>query len=259
MFDIPASDAQAEQPTVVNVTEGIYCRQEIDNLTWMDFGEYLLAVDALEHTAKADAVFDAIAETSGPKPVRYLLNTHTHYDHVALNDLFVRKWGTEIINARTREIPERGIWLEGAGRRAHMLPMPDAHTDEDCIVWVPQDRVLLVGDIFGWGLIPLTRNVRSDSFAHLVEVYQRLADYQPEHVIPGHGPLCGRAELQRFVEYLHWLKNECLQAAAENLSDEQAAERIPPPADMAHWWRFVAWKHNDSLGKMLKAARNGWL
>lgn len=259
MTDPVQTDKQGDEPKRIRVAEGFYCRQEIDNIAWIDMGDHLIAVDALEHRHKRDEVFAAIEETCPGKPVRFMLNTHTHYDHVGLNDAFVDRWGTRIVNQQTEPMDETGRWFQGDGRRLHMLPMPDCHTAEDCIIWCPEDAVLFVGDIFGWGLIPLTRNLRREAFDHLLECYGRLIEYQPETVIPGHGPLCDPGTLDRYVEYLHWLKNQCLQGVAAGKSDERILRDVQPPEDMRRWWRFVAWKHADSAGKVLKAVRKGWL
>ena len=162
-------------------------------------------VDALEQPELEKEVLSAIAATLPGRAVRYVLNTHTHYDHVALNAALVRRHGAEVVDNASGEIPSEGKWFQGPQRKALMLPMPNCHTEEDCVVWVPQDRVLLVGDIFGWGLIPLSRELSAETAALLKDTYQRLIDFDAAVVVPGHGPLCSTAELKRWVEYLDWL------------------------------------------------------
>jgi len=249
----------ADVPKIVTVAEGFYVRQEVDNIAWIDLGEFALAVDALEQAHLEGEVFEAIRSTIGDKPVRYLLNTHTHYDHTALNAAFQRRCGTEIVNRRTAKIPPDGRWFEGSRRRVQMLPMPGCHTSEDCVVWVPDDEALFVGDIFGWGLIPLSASLGAATARHLVDTYERLIGFDAATVIPGHGPLCTTAELKRWVEYFHWLIEQASAACAAGESDSQAAGRIAPPEDMKTWWRFLQWKHDDSLGKVLRAVRSGAL
>jgi cyclase len=251
-------DDPAETPKVMKIADGFYVRQEVDNITWIDMGDYSLVVDALEQASLENEVLDAIELTLGPKPVRYVLNTHTHYDHIALSEAFRRHFDAEIVNQETCEIDETGRWFEGV-RRVRMFAAPGCHTAEDCCVWCPDDKVLLVGDIFGWGLIPLTRPLRADTLALLEDTYAMLTAFGAETVVPGHGPLCTTAELARWVEYLHWLIAEVHEACAAGKTDEEIVERIGPPDDMLGWWRFVGWKHADSVQKVLRSARKGQL
>ena len=249
----------AETPKIIEVADGLCVRQEIDNLTWIDMGDYGIVVDTLEQPDAKDEVFAAIRRTLAGKPLRYVLNTHTHYDHVVLNDAFRREFGAEIINHQTAPAGPDGRWFRGSRRSLHWIHMPGCHTDEDCVAWIPADRVLLAGDIFGWGLIPLTVNLRAETAKLLLDTYQRLIDLDPAVMIPGHGPLGDKTILERWVEYFHWLRGRAEELVAAGLSDEQIAAEIAPPDDMKDWWRFKAWKHADSVSKMIKPIRKGWL
>jgi len=253
------SDADAEVPKLIAVADGIHVRQEVDNIAWLDMGDHLLVVDALEQPELKDEVFDAIASTAPGKPVRYVLNTHTHYDHVALNDAFRRRWGAEIISHAATPLQPEGRQFAGERRTVRMIPMPGCHTDEDCIVWAPEDKVLFVGDIFGWGLIPLTVNLRRESRDLLLDTYQRLIDLAPAVVVPGHGPICTDNELQRWVDYFLWLEKTISEACAAGETDAEIVARVEPPADMRNWWRFLKWKHDDTVAKIIKACRKGWV
>ena len=248
----------ADIPKIITVAEGFCVRQAIDNIAWIDLGSTALVVDALEQPELEAEVFAAIRSTLGDKRVEYLLNTHTHYDHVALNEVFRRR-GARIVNAQTTPLGPEGMWFEGSRRRVRMLPMPGCHTEEDCVVWVEPDRALFVGDIFGWGLIPLIVNLRADSARLLVDTYTRLIDMNPAVVIPGHGPLCTADHLRRWLEYFDWLRQEVARGCDSGSSDAEILSRLAPPDDMKTWWRFLKWKHQDSLAKVLKAVRKGWL
>lgn len=249
----------AETPKIIEVADGLCVRQEIDNITWIDMGEYGIVVDALEQPDTKDEVFAAVRRTLGDKPPRYVLNTHAHYDHVALNDAFAREFGAEIINHHTAPPPPEGRWFRGRRRSLHWIPIPGCHTEEDCVAWIPEDRVLIVGDIFGWGLIPLTVNLRRETAELLLATHARMIEFDPAVMIPGHGPLGDKATLERWVDYFHWLRRECERLVEAGREDAEIVALIAPPADMADWWRFKNWKHADSVAKMLKAVRKGWL
>lgn len=256
--DNPSPDP-ADTPKVLTIGPGFWVRQAIDNIAWIDLGEYAIVVDALEQPELEEEVFAAIRTTLGDKPVRYLINTHTHYDHVALNAAFGRRCGVQVINAQEASFPVEGTCFEGSSRRVRVLPMPGCHTQEDLVVWVEPDQALFVGDIFGWGVIPLVVNLRADTAGVLETTYARLIELGPSVVIPGHGPLCTAAELKRWLEYFHWLQREIKQACAAGAADEEIYRKVAPPEDMKSWWRFLKWKHKDCVAKVLKGVRKGWL
>ena len=249
----------AETPTIVTVGDGFCVRQAVDNIAWIDLGEFAVVVDALEQPALEREVFGAIRSTIGHGCVRFVLNTHTHYDHTALNDAFRREFGSQIVNQHTSRVPPDGRWFEGPLRRVKMFPTPGCHTDEDCCVWVEPDRALFVGDIFGWGLIPLSGDLNDESAALLRDTYARLIDFDAAVVIPGHGPVCTTVELRRWVEYFNWLIERVGRACQAGKTDSQIVDALGPPDDMKTWWRFLQWKHQDSLSKVISAVRAGRL
>lgn len=248
-----------DTPKLIQLADGFTVRQAVDNMAWIDLGDWAVVVDALEQPELDREVLAAIAKTLPGRPVRYVLNTHTHYDHTALNAALVREFGAEVVDNASGAIRPEGRWFEGPRRKVLMQPMPWCHTEEDCIVHAPQDRVLFVGDIFGWGLIPLSGELRTETATLLVDTYNRLIALDAAVVVPGHGPLCSTAELTRWVRYLRELVAEVRRACEAHLDDKTILRQIAPPEDMTGWWRFLAWKHADSLGKVLRAERRGRL
>ncbi|MCP4375369.1 MAG: hypothetical protein GY794_04230, partial [bacterium] len=87
----------------------------------------------------------------------------------------------------------------------------------------------------------------------------RLIGFGASVVVPGHGPLCTTGELVRWVEYYDQLRETIANMAASGKSDSDITEAIAPPDDMHGWWRFEAWKHADSVSKVLASVRQGAL
>lgn len=226
---------------------------------WADMGGFTLVVDTLEQPSSRDEVLAGLEETCGDQPVQVVVNTHTHPDHVALNPVF-KRMGAEIVNLRTCEIPDAGRTVSGPARSAHILPMTGTHTREDCVVWLPGDGVLFVGDLFGWGLLPPNTNLREGLMERVFQVYDQLIAFDARHVVPGHGPLCSTAELRRCRAYFVWLIEQSKARLANGgVASTGAGASIPPPDDLAGWWRFRQWKHQDSTRKISKAVAKGWI
>ena len=241
---------------LIQISAGLYVRQEIDNMGWADMGANgIFVVDALEHAELEDEVMSSIANTIPDKHVSIVFNTHTHYDHVALNAAFKKKHGAEIINRKTRDIPEDGLEFEGGDRSCCFMPVPGGHTADDCVVWFPDDSVLFVGDLFGWGLITSMNSATSEVMTGLEAIYNRLIDFGAENVVPGHGPLCSTAELERCRDYHDWLTGEVYSGVENGVPARDLAGAIPVPEDMRNWWRLEEWKHEQNIRKLIKGAR----
>lgn len=247
-----------EQPRLFKPADGVFVRIEIDNMGWLDMGGYTIVVDSLEQARAEPEVVGAIEQTVGTQPIRYLINTHTHPDHIALNRVF-RRMGAEIINAGTFQIPVEGLQLEGDKRSLRVWLLPGCHSRHDCVVWLPGEQVLFVGDLFGWGLIPWMGNLKLERRQLILDTYQKLLDCRAKTVIPGHGPPCTSNELARWRDYFLWLI-ETVEAMRDKGYAPGHINRtsLPPPEDMVNWWRFVEWKHDDSLRKVVKAVFREW-
>ena len=85
-----------------------------------------------------------------------------------------------------------------------------AHTPGDSFIWLPQQRVMFSGDIVYIGRM-LGVGAQSDS-ASWVSVYETMAGYAPDSLVPGHGHA---ATLQRATadtyDYLVFLRSQVRQ------------------------------------------------
>ena len=77
--------------------------------------------------------------------------------------------------------------LELGGRRIEIHHVAAAHTPGDSFVWLPQDSALFTGDIVYVGRI-LGIMPFSDS-ASWLEAFAAIEALNPEHLVPGHGPV----------------------------------------------------------------------
>jgi len=176
-----------------------------------------------------DQLLAAIREIDD-RPVRFVINTHYHGDHVGGNET-LGKAGSVIIahdNIRRRMSTDQfnnffndttpayppeslpivtfndrvSLHLNGESVAVHHVPR--GHTDGDSIVHFPGSNVLHMGDIYFNGLYPyidLDGGGSIEGMIAAVELGLSLADEQTR-VIPGHGALSNRAELQAYVQTL---------------------------------------------------------
>jgi len=239
---------------IICPAKGITVRHAIDNMGWADLGGATLVIDALEKPEEWNAVDNAIKETTPDQPVKWLVNTHLHPDHTALNSRFEKEYGAAIVNSQTRKIEADGLRLSGTRRHCEIYCAPPCHTRNDWVVWLPADKVLFVGDLFCWGLIPYIGRMNDKAQKQLSGVYQMLRKFPADTVVPGHGPVCSSSELARFDEYSQRLFKDIKNALQNDVSPHKVKEDFAePPADMLNWWRFTDWKHAANVDNIIRA------
>lgn len=161
--------------------------------------------------------------TLGASPVKYLINTHWHYDHSGGNDNF-GKAGAIIMahdNVRVRmaaggsvggnvsdpaakvALPvityADGLKLHLNGEEVRVIHMPAAHTDGDSIIHWTRSNVIHMGDLFmlkiSFPFVDVESGGDVRGFVAAADKVLAIADDQTK-IIPGHGAIATKADLQ---------------------------------------------------------------
>jgi len=177
----------------------------------------------------ADKIKAAIAAVSG-KPIKYVVNTHWHQDHVGGNENFVKAGATVVAheNVRKRVSTEQFVKLLNKtvpplpasalpvitfsqnvtfylnGNEIFIFNIKRAHSDGDAIVHFKKSNVIHMGDIYFNGMYPFIDLSAGGSINGMIAAVKRillLCD-QNTKVIPGHGHLSNKAELEEYLKML---------------------------------------------------------
>ncbi|HYR20878.1 MAG TPA: MBL fold metallo-hydrolase [Myxococcales bacterium] len=190
----------------------------------------------------------ALAKIS-QKPVRFLVNTHWHFDHVGGNAGMadtaailahenVRKrmqagaevpaFNLKIEPAESRALPvltyqrDVTIWLNGEPVRAlHVLP---GHTDGDTVVFFTKSNVVHMGDDFVTYGFPFVDLDSGGSVRGMIAAIDELLPQIPTDakIIPGHGPVSTVADLKKFRNRL----DEIVALVARGLKSGKTVEQM---------------------------------
>jgi cyclase len=188
------------------------------------------------------------------KPVRFLVNTHCHLDHTGGNAAFGRT-GTVIIaqeNTRKRlssdqfialfklKVPaapaealplvtfEDGLTLHLNGEDIEAVHVPRAHTDSDVVLYFTKANVVHTGDVFIAGY-PIVDDSSGGTFDGVVAATEGiLARTRADtRIIPGHGPLSTRADVQAYHDMLVTVRTRVLDLIRKGRTQEQVLAAAP--------------------------------
>jgi len=164
---------------------------------------------------KALAGLAGSAEAARP---RFLLNTHHHGDHTGANAHFGARatiLAHENVRARLIEggsadpaLPlvtfADGLSLHFNGEEIRFFHVAEGHTDGDSVVWFTGSNVIHLGDLYFQLGYPFVDTNSGGNVLGLIEGLRGLLEELPDdvRVVPGHGEVTGKAELEEYVHML---------------------------------------------------------
>ena len=232
-----------------------------------------MLVDTTSTEKRNRAVLAEVAKVSTGAP-KAVVNTHHHPDHTYGNGFLPaetlvighEKCRDEVLHAgleATKVItaPDYGnltlrppeltfpdrltLHLADLAVELHHVGQP-AHTTNDVIVWVPEQKVLFTGDLAFNGGQPF---VLEGSIAGFRLAIAQMRALGPEVMAPGHGPVCRGEDVDRLLSamdgYLEYVEQVAAESHAAGLSALEAAQKHAdnPYSDWAETERFVGNLH----------------
>jgi cyclase len=216
--------------------------------------DFLMAVDATQGPIPAKAFIAASKQATGGKEFGRLINTHHHGDHVNGNQFFTH---AEILshpycreecvkaaaNTPKMWIPTPGI-ADVAEERKLVPPsvtfMDDltyfiggtevqfkfagpAHTWGDMMAYLPQYKILFAGDVAFFWVAPYANN---SYISKWIETCDKIAGWDVDVIVPGHGPIGGKKELAEMANYFRVLGVEARKRYNNKMTAGAAAAEV---------------------------------
>jgi cyclase len=201
-----------------------------------------------------DKLKAAIAAVS-QQPVRFLVNTHYHRDHVGGNVPFSKDGAVVVAHENVRKrladgatmaVPEvkyapapeealpamthkDGMTLQVKGRAAQLKHPLNAHTDGDTFVYFADANVLSTGDTVAMGRYPNIDFANGGTLKGTIaasDAYLSLANDNTK-IVPGHGPLATNAQLAEYRAMLATVRDRMLALIKDGKSQADVLSAKP--------------------------------
>ena len=207
-------------------------------------------------------IADALARVSGD-PIKHLINTHWHFDHTDGNDWMHSAGATIMAHENTKKhlstttrvedwnftfpaSPAGAIptdvfntdkTLHRNGATIALKCYDPAHTDSDISVYFAEADVLHTGDTWWNGYFPFIDYSTGGSLDGMIRAAEanvaRVTD--KTIVIPGHGPIGGKAEMIEYREILATIRDRVAALKGEGKSLNEIVAAKPTAAYDAKW------------------------
>jgi cyclase len=199
-------------------------------------------------------------------PVKYVINTHYHLDHVAGNRLFQAAGAAVVAHRnvpgwlRTENLkffgqsikPEQRSMVEALGypdvvygdevvlalgeTRVRVQYFP-GHTGGDSVVSIPAAGVAFMGDLFWNTTLPNLIDASTDPWMHTLS--ELASSEGSQTYVPGHGDVGGAKDVAAFRGYLAYLRDLVAEQLRANKSgDDLAGAALPALKEKYGTWNF---------------------
>jgi len=197
-----------------------------------------------------------------PKPVTHIINTHSHGDHYLANiafpeatiissekcrDLVIQTgddWVQLMESLVGRRFPNTrpvtaGVVFPALSKTKYAVNGVDltlwvprgSHTEGDLMIYIPQEKILVAGDILVNGVVPTMQDGVVKNWIHVLKELQAT---DVEVYVPGHGALMKRAQVKALRDSIARFYSGVQAGYRANLSESEIRKTL----DLSDWERL---------------------
>ncbi len=130
---------------------------------------------------------------------------------------------TDINLTLPEETFEGRMQISVGSREVELIEVGPAHTEGDAVAWVPDAKVCFAADILFIGGTPIMWAGPVSSWRAALDTISGLG---AQTFVPGHGPICGQAEVDLLRDYFAWVAEEGVKQVQSGVAPMKAGQRM---------------------------------
>lgn len=231
--------------------------------------EGVIATDPID--AEAAAWLRDQIEERFDQPIKYVVYSHDHADHIAGGEVFKEAGATVIAheNAKRTIIGEDRptavpditftdrMTIELGDQTVELIYPGRSHSDNLIVMHFPDQRAAFTVDFISVKRLPY-QDLADSYFPDWIEAIKEVEAMDFDVLVPGHGPLGSKADATDHRQYLEDLYDAVLEAAraGQSLEQMQATIMLDKYRD---WGQYEEWRpmNIEGMYKQISLHRRG--
>ncbi len=215
-----------------------------------------VVIDSLS-TPELAREFISLLKKEKNLPVKYLIVTHYHLDHWYGSSEFKKEGANIIAHKNLKSFYESGTALEvlenikrtfgdifknvkltppdftvrdeitvsTGGKTFKIISMTPAHTNTDIVVYLPDEKLIFVGDLVFYNRIPFVGDSNASSKGWL-EVLQKLKKLDVKKIFSGHNYPLDKKAIDFTYEYISFIREQISKMKDEGMFYDEIKQRL---------------------------------
>lgn len=250
----PAVSGQPSRPDneITKLADDVYLfRHQFHQAIFITTPEGVIVTDPIS----ADAVVWLKAEIKRltDHPVRYVVYSHHHSDHITGGGVFADQATFVSHSAARPHIADAAdpstpvptltftdrMFIDLGGKHIELIYTGKNHSDNSLVVLLPQNKLLFAVDFIPVETVAY-RTMRSDYPDDWIESLKRVEQLEFDTLVPGHGTIGRKEHVRLFRGYLEDLREAILDQIKKGASLEEAKKAVQLPK-YEKWARYADW------------------
>lgn len=260
--------AQSPQRDITRIAGDLYRFRNAGHFSvFMVTPAGIIATDPID----ADAAQWLKAELSRrfAKPVKYLVYSHDHADHISGGEVFAdtaiviaheRTQAVILKERRPTAVPDLTfsdrMTIELGGKKAELTYLGKNHSDNSIVMRFPEERVLFAVDFIPVKSLPF-RDFPDGYIGEWIESLKEAENLDFDILAPGHGELGRKEDVRAVRNYIEDLQQQIRPLWAQGKSPDEI-KRLVKMEKYSHWGNYQAYLplNIDGMIRYIQTQRN---
>jgi glyoxylase-like metal-dependent hydrolase (beta-lactamase superfamily II) len=242
---------QAARYETTKITDGVYLfRFLFNNGLFVVGNDAVLAMDPI--SVEAAKVYVEEIKKVTPKPVRYLVYSHHHFDHISGGAAFGKveiiahekaKERLEVLKNPNIPLPtstfsDRKV-IDLGGKTVELIYAGKSHSDNMIVAYLRRERILFTVDFISNRSVGFM-NLPDSYFPDTIEALKKVSEIDFDTLLFGHGPPAKKEVVRESMEYYTDLLSEVRKLVSQGLSLDDIKQKVSLPK-YESWTRYKEW------------------